>query len=158
MSDNEDKMSFRERLLTSLFHAIHIAHGGESVNPCPHCEEAVITPIYPLQPIVIGTCGYCNQYIIPFAGHLLPISADVVDRGEMTDLRFAIVQAISKLLHQATNELVGDMIYTDKEAAKRVIEQLNKTAKSKMDNIPDNLEDLEQLWKDQGDESDSGAS
>lgn len=145
-------MEFRERLLVSLYNAIRIAYNGETINACPHCGEGIISPIYPLYPIVICTCGYCEQYVIPFAGLLLPIAKDVVDRGEETDLRHAIIQAIMKCLHAGVKSMVGQSILVDENTVAQLMDQIRIQANENvLPTIPDSIDDLEDFWnKEEG--------
>lgn len=146
-------MDFRERLLVSLYNAIRIAYDGETINACPHCGQGIISPIYPLYPIVICTCGYCDQYVIPFAGLLLPIAKDVIDRGEQSDLRHAIIQAIMDCLHTGVKALVGKSILASADDVAQVMEQIKiQAVENTLPTIPDSLDDLEDLWNDEEDD------
>ena len=123
------KMSKDERLLTSLHHAISIAYGGKTKANCRFCRVVMELPIIPFLPVVVASCGKCNNYVLPFAGLLLPLHKNVIDSGQDVDRRFEITQAIMKALHELVQRLF----------------QL-KNNKVDVSDIPESLEDLEKIW------------
>ena len=121
------KMNKEERLLTSLHHAISIAHGGKTKVNCPFCRATMELPILPLSPIVVASCAKCNNYVLPFAGLLLPLKKNVIDNGQDADRRFEITQVIMKTLHE-------------------LVQRLFQVKKVDVSSVPSNLEDLEKMW------------
>jgi hypothetical protein len=123
------KMSKEERLFTSLHHAISIACNGKAKVECPFCQMKVELPILPLSPIVVACCIECNNYVLPFAGLLLPLHKNVIDSGQDADRKFEITQAIMKALYGLVQKLF-DM----------------KSNRVNISDIPGSLEDLEKMW------------
>jgi len=121
-------MNKEERLFTSLHHAISIAYGGKSKVECPFCKVQMELPIIPLSPIVVASCGKCNNYVLPFAGLLLPLRKNVIDSGEGADRRFEVTQAIMRALHELVQKL------------------FDIKGKINISDVPGNLEDLEKIW------------
>jgi hypothetical protein len=98
------------RLFISISDAIQIAHNGKSKVRCPHCNVEKELPVLPLSPVIICTCIECNNYVIPFAGELLALPKYTVESGHDEDRKWAIVQVIMKMLHEAVRGLVGRKI------------------------------------------------
>jgi len=94
------------RLMLSISDAIRIAHNGKSRVKCPHCQAEKELPVLPLSPVVICVCVECNNYVLPFAGELLPLQKNVVENGQDEDKKWAIVQAIMKMLHDGVRSLI----------------------------------------------------
>jgi len=95
------------RLITSLSSAIHIAYDGSRKSKCPHCGIERDIPILKLEQIVICQCERCKEYVIPFAGMLLPIGKSIVENHtNEAELHFAIVQVIMKELYSLVRRLV----------------------------------------------------
>lgn len=94
------------RLILNIGDAIRIAYNGQSKVKCPYCQVEKELPILPLTPIVICVCTECDNCVIPFAGELLPFPKGVVVNGTDEDRRWAIVQAIMKMLHEKIQGLV----------------------------------------------------
>jgi len=95
------------RLMLSISDAIRIAHNGKSRVKCPHCQAEKELPVLPLSPVVICVCVECDNYVIPFAGELLALPKYVVESGQDEDKKWAIVQAIMKMLHDGVRSLVS---------------------------------------------------
>lgn len=138
--DNE----LTQKLIVCLSYAIHTAYDGYSVVKCPHCGVEKDLPILALSPIVICACSNCNQYVLPFAGQLLPLSKNVIESGCEEDRRFVIIEAIMMFLHKCVRGLVAYRITDPTELIEGGIES-----------IPDNIEDLEKLWGEGQDEEES---
>jgi len=137
---SEDR-ELTQKLIVYLSYAIHAAYKGSSTIRCPHCGLEKDLPVLALSPLVVCACLSCNQYVLPFAGQLLPLSKNVIDSGCEEDRRLAIIDAIMKFLHKCVKGLVAHKMIDSSELMEGEIES-----------IPDNIDDLEKLWGEEQDE------
>lgn len=117
------------RLIESLSNAIRIVYHGRSKVQCPHCEQNMILPVLPLSPVVVCQCENCQGFVVPFAGQLLGLPRGVVEGGSDPDIRWAIEQAIMKMLHSGVKQLLRYKVTTEESSR-----------------IPNSFDDLERMW------------
>jgi hypothetical protein len=98
------------RLVAGIGEAIQVVYGGKNKVKCPHCQAEKELPILPLSPVMICVCVECDNYVIPFAGELLPLPKYVVESGHDEDKKWAIVQVIMKMLHDGVRSLVSKKV------------------------------------------------
>lgn len=139
----EDK---KFRLLTSISSAIHIAYGGRVDVHCPHCNQGMTLPVLPLTPIVVCACINCGEYVVPFAGELIPLSKSVVESGQDADIRFAITQGIMKLLHTCVQSMLKQKLQI---AEGKEFGEGKKLGTTDFE-VPESMDDLEKLWGEDG--------
>lgn len=95
-----------QRLLTSLFHAVRITHGGLVNTECPWCSDAKQLPVLRLTSLMICKCASCEKYVLPFAGALVPIDETVIKTRDADAIKEAVILGLCRTFHQFARRLV----------------------------------------------------
>ena len=117
------------RLLTSLYHAIRIAHGGLVQTECPHCRSPKQLPVLKLTSIMACSCSDCGEFALPFAGVVIPLDKEVIQTNDEAKIKEEIIKSMTAMFYSFSKRLVED----HSERPEGIV---------LTDDIPNSLEDL----------------
>lgn len=73
---------------------------------CPHCGARGQIMIPPVGSIIIGPCPECEELVVVFCGHVLPLDKLLMESGTIEERRDHLLAALTGFLHERVNKLL----------------------------------------------------
>lgn len=73
---------------------------------CPHCGARGQIMIPPVGSIIIGPCPECEELVVVFCGHVLPLDKQLMESGTIDERREHLLTALTGFLHERVNKLL----------------------------------------------------
>ena len=73
---------------------------------CPHCGARGQIMIPPVGSIIIGPCPQCEELVVVFCGHVLPLDKQLMESGTVDDRRDHLLTALTGFLHERVHRLL----------------------------------------------------
>lgn len=75
---------------------------------CPHCgaRGQIMTP--PIGAIIIGPCPQCNELVVVFCGHILPLQKEIMENGSLDQRRQHLLEALTEFLQDRIGKLMAE--------------------------------------------------
>ena len=65
---------------------------------CPHCGARGQIMMPPVGAIIIGPCPQCNELVVVFCGHVLPLEKEIMETGEVEERREHLLHVLTDFL------------------------------------------------------------
>lgn len=75
---------------------------------CPHCGARGQIMVPPVGAIIIGPCPQCNELVVVFCGHVLPLDKDTMESGTLDDRREHLLGVLTEFLQDRLSTLLTD--------------------------------------------------
>ena len=75
---------------------------------CPHCGARGQIMVPPVGAIIIGPCPQCNELVVVFCGHVLPLDKETMENGTTEDRRDHLLQVLTEFLQERIVKLLSD--------------------------------------------------
>jgi len=75
---------------------------------CPHCGARGQIMVPPVGAIIIGPCPQCNELVVVFCGHVLPLDKDTMENGTTEDRRDHLLMVLTDFLQERIAKLLSD--------------------------------------------------
>ena len=75
---------------------------------CPHCGARGQIMVPPVGAIIIGPCPQCNELVVVFCGHVLPLDKEVMENGTTEDRREHLLAVLTEFLQDRIFKLLSD--------------------------------------------------
>ena len=75
---------------------------------CPHCDTLGQILLPPPSGIIIGPCPECQELVVVFMGHLLPLDKTLLENCSMKDQRNHVYEVISEFLREGLKHLIHE--------------------------------------------------
>lgn len=75
---------------------------------CPHCGARGQIMVPPVGAIIIGPCPQCNELVVVFCGHVLPLDKDTMESGSLDERREHLLGVLTEFLQERLSTLLTD--------------------------------------------------
>ena len=82
---------------------------------CPHCGARGQIMIPPVGSIIIGPCPQCEELVVVFCGHVLPLDKQLMESGTVDERRDHLLTALTGFLHERVHKLLLGEVQADGE-------------------------------------------
>ncbi len=75
---------------------------------CPHCGARGQIMMPPVGAIIIGPCPQCNELVVVFCGHVLPLEKQIMETGSVEERREHLLQVLTEFLQDRIGKLMTE--------------------------------------------------
>lgn len=83
---------------------------------CPHCGARGQIMMPPVGAIIIGPCPQCNELVVVFCGHVLPLEKQIMETGSVDERREHLLQVLTDFLQDRIGKLMTEESESETEA------------------------------------------
>lgn len=84
---------------------------------CPHCGARGQIMMPPVGAIIIGPCPQCNELVVVFCGHVLPLDKQIMESGGLEERREHLLSVLMEFLQERIGKLMSDEAESAEEEA-----------------------------------------
>jgi hypothetical protein len=75
---------------------------------CPHCGARGQIMMPPVGAIIIGPCPQCNELVVVFCGHVLPLDKQIMESGNLDERREHLLSVLMEFLQDRIGKLMSE--------------------------------------------------
>jgi len=75
---------------------------------CPHCGARGQIMMPPVGAIIIGPCPQCNELVVVFCGHVLPLEKEIMENGGLDERREHLLHVLTDFLQDRIGKLMTE--------------------------------------------------
>ena len=73
---------------------------------CPHCGARGQIMLPPVGAIIIGPCPQCNELVVVFCGHVLPLEKQIMENAPIEERREHLLKVLTDFLRERIERLM----------------------------------------------------
>lgn len=82
---------------------------------CPHCGARGQIMMPPVGAIIIGPCPQCNELVVVFCGHVLPLEKQIMETAGIEERREHLLHVLTEFLQERIGKLMTEESEADSE-------------------------------------------
>ena len=82
---------------------------------CPHCGARGQIMIPPVGAIIIGPCPQCEELVVVFCGHVLPLDKSIMEDGSVDDRKEHLLGVLTEFLQDRIYRLLDEDMMLENE-------------------------------------------
>lgn len=75
---------------------------------CPHCGARGQIMVPPVGAIIIGPCPQCDELVVVFCGHVLPLEKQLMESGSIDEKREHLLGVLTEFLQDRIYKLLTE--------------------------------------------------